>query len=139
MRADGPLASHSPFPERYCFHPALSKFLTQRRRSSSSLRPSSRRKSLTFHRKTAKFLKYCNVRVWLHVLPAKKFQKFFLPNHACVDSKSSRCYSPVEALQVGESSWALRRPLPEISEITNTQTNRQSHTQTDRHGIRLLI
>ena len=35
--ADGRLASHNPFPERHCFHPALAKLPTQRRRSSPLL------------------------------------------------------------------------------------------------------
>ena len=46
-----------------------------------------------------------------------------------VDSRSSRCNSPGEALHVGASSVALRPPVPSISEITDTRTHTQTHTQ----------
>ena len=47
--------------------------------------------------------------------------------HVGVDSKSSCCNSPGEALHVGASSVSLRPPIPDISEITN------AHTHT--HGV----
>ena len=50
-----------------------------------------------------------------------------------VDSKTSRWNSPGEALHVGESRVALRRPVPEISEITNTHT----HTHTRNTAINI--
>ena len=43
-----------------------------------------------------------------------------------VDSRSSRCNSPGEALHVGASSVALRPPVPGISEITDTHTHTRS-------------
>ena len=43
-----------------------------------------------------------------------------------VDSRCSRCNSPDEALHVGESGMALRRPIPENSEITDTHTQNTS-------------
>ena len=46
-----------------------------------------------------------------------------------VNSKSSRCNSPSEALQVSASSVALRPPVPGISELTDT------HTQNTRINI----
>ena len=48
-----------------------------------------------------------------------------------VNLRSSRCNSPSEALHFGASSMALRLPVRNISEITNTQT----HTQNTRINI----
>ena len=57
----------------------------------------------------------------------KVLKAFFSRTTRRVDSKTSHCNSSGEALHVGESSVALRRPVPEISEITNAQTD--THTE----------
>ena len=41
--------------------------------------------------------------------------------------KTSQCNLPGKAFHIGESSVVLPRPVPEISEIKNTQTD--THTQ----------
>ena len=46
-----------------------------------------------------------------------------------VDSGSSCCNSPGEALHVSASSIALRPTVPDISEITDTRTHTDTHTQ----------
>ena len=56
----------------------------------------------------------------------KSYKGFCPKPHAVLTQKTSRCISPGEALHVGKSSVALRRPVPEILEITNTQTD--THT-----------
>ena len=42
-----------------------------------------------------------------------------------VNSKSSHCNSPSEALHVGASSVTLQSPIPDMSEITDTHKDTQ--------------
>ena len=56
-----------------------------------------------------------------------------------VKSRSSRCNSIGEALQVGERNVATRPPVPEISEITDTYTDTHTHTtHTENTGINVI-
>ena len=72
----------------------------------------------------------------------EKVLKAFSSQSRHVNSKTSWCNSTGKALHVGGSSVALRRPVPEISEITSTQTDKYTHTHMDygshTHEIRLL-
>ena len=56
-----------------------------------------------------------------------------------VNSKSSHCNSPSEALHVRASSVALLLPVPDISEITDTHTQNTPINITDSSvGCRVL-
>ena len=46
-----------------------------------------------------------------------------------VGSKTSQYNSPGEALQNGVRSMALRPPVPDMSEITDTHTHTHGHTE----------
>ena len=57
----------------------------------------------------------------------KTSKAFFSLTVRHIDSRSGFCNSSGEALHVGIRSSALRRPVHEISDGTNKQTNRQTH------------
>ena len=90
--------------------------------------------SWTLFRKMTKFLKYCTIvtwRAWFHALPAKSSKGFCFQTMRRVDSRSSCCNSPCEALHVGASSIALQ---PLVLDVRNYR-----HTNTHTHRIRILI
>ena len=61
---------------------------------------------------------------------SKKTSKgYFSRTMRRVNSRSSRCNLPSEALHVGASSVALRPQVPDISEITDGHTDTHTNTQ----------
>ena len=97
------------------------------------LRPGRRRKSSTVSKKTNNFLSVallqCEGRGFMRDL-RKGSKGFSSQTKHLVDSRSSRRNSPGEALRDGVRSMMLQRPVPEMSEITDRQTDRHTHTHT---------
>ena len=134
------LEPHSTFPDHHSFHSDLVKLpmAKPRRHSYFLLRASWRRRSWTLFRKMTNF-KYCTIVTWrgwgFTCYLQKSSKGFFSRTTRLTNWRTSWHNSPGEALQVGESSIPLRHPVAEISEVTNTRTDRQTHT----HKIWLLI
>ena len=134
LRGGRRLASHNPFPkphssfpEHHSFHLALAKLPKQRGRFSSLLRPSW--KSSTFFKKTTNYLSIAPLwregRGYTRYLE-KGSKGFSSRTKHPVNSRSSWCNSPGEAFHDGVRSIALRPPVPEKLEITETQTDTQN-------------
>ena len=64
--------------------------------------------------------------MWFHALPEKGSKGFLTRAMSRVNSTSKGHNSPGKALHVGESGVVLWYPIPEILEITDTDTDKQT-------------